>query len=519
MEHKIIVRNTAILITNYDIGDSPKLENNFKMFDRINFKEYHFGMYYDEDDRILYLPRGIDIWFVERALNEKAYIDKNYNKYDYIEEVKLRTLPRDDVQREALKFLIGTGKYKNNESKSQLSLNLATGKGKSYSCIATKAYFEIKSIVITFSTNWLQQWKDYVVEYTNIKANEILTISGSAIVNRLLKTKQEDLSRYKMFLVTHSTIKSYSTKYGWKAIGELFKHIKVGIKFYDESHLNFLNITMIDFYTNVYKTYYITATPARSSEEENYIYKKYFMNVPSIDLYDEDEDPHTKYKAIKYRSKPTAFEIQACRNQYGLDRNRYCNYLTEKEEFHKMLVIIMDLCLKVEGKCLIYIGTNYTISYVYRWILINYPELYNEVGIYTTLTPTELKEEQKEKKIILSTTKSCGAAMDIKKLKMTINLAEPFKSEVLAVQTLGRTRDDNTFYIDLVDMSFEQCRKYYYYKKPIFEKRAVSCTEITLNEYDLDARASEIITNRLKVMQRPLITFESDQPTQLVTFE
>lgn len=504
---KIIVRHSAILVTDYNLGDCPRLENNFRLYDRLTHKYYYLGMYYDAEDRILYLPRGIDIWYVEQALGHKAYIDKDCSKYEYI-DIKLTVAPRDDTQKQALRFLVGAAEYKDNEYKSQLSLNLVTGKGKSYSCIATKVYYQIKSIVITYSTNWLEQWKAYMVQYTSVQPSEVLIIEGSPVINRLLKMKPEQLSKYKMFLVTHATIKSYATKHGWKAIGKLFEHLRIGIKFIDEAHLNFENMTMIDFYTNVYKSYYVTATPARSSEEENMIYGRYFKNIPAIDLFDEEEDPHTKYIAIKFKSKPTPFEVSDCKNQYGLDRNRYCNYLVGKEEFYKLLTVVMDLCLRADGKCLIYIGTNYAIGIIYRWLSIHYPELYNNIGIYTTLTSSELKEQQKEKKIILSTTKSCGAAMDIKGLKMTVNLAEPFKSEVLAIQTLGRTRADDTFYIDIVDMSFIQCRKYYYYKKPIFEKRAVSCTEINLDENELALRDMNIRRDRIARLARPMVSFQ-----------
>ena len=49
--------------------------------------------------------------------------------------------------------------------------------------------------------------------------------------------------------------------------------------------------------------------------------------------------------------------------------------------------------------------------------------------------------------LYLSTTKSAGLGEHIEHLKMTIVLAEPFKSNVIAQQTLGRTRDKNTVYI------------------------------------------------------------------------
>ena len=62
--------------------------------------------------------------------------------------------------------------------------------------------------------------------------------------------------------------------------------------------------------------------------------------------------------------------------------------------------------------------------------------------------------------------------MDIKYLVETVNLAEPFKSRVLAQQSFGRTRGDNTIYKDIVDMGFPQTRAYYNFKKPVFTKYA-----------------------------------------------
>ncbi len=130
------------------------------------------------------------------------------------------------------------------------------------------------------------------------------------------------------------------------------------------------------------------------------------------------------------------------------------------------------------GKTLIYIGTNRAIQTVYDWIIENYPELKDQVGIYTTLITNKIeKEQQLDKMIILSTTKSCGAAIDIKGLKMTMVLGEVFKSKVIARQSLGRTRDKDTTYIDFVDVGFDAVKGCYKAKKEIFEKYATSMTE------------------------------------------
>ena len=42
-------------------------------------------------------------------------------------------------------------------------------------------------------------------------------------------------------------------------------------------------------------------------------------NIPSIELFDDDIDPHTNYIAIKYNSNPKPSDVIACKNQYGLN--------------------------------------------------------------------------------------------------------------------------------------------------------------------------------------------------------
>lgn len=485
--NKIEVRHTSIVINNYEMGDCKQLEYYFSKWNRITFSVSYIGIYYDEQNKRLFLPRGIDIPFVENHVHANAVLVARPDPYDKI-NIRLKSLPRDDVQREALMFMLGEGKYRYNKEKSQLSVNLNTGAGKTYATIAAIAYMGVKAIIITSRTGWLEQWKDKLLEYTDIEKDEIFMISGSPSINRLLKRGSD---KYKIFLCNDSTIRSYAESNGWEAITRLFREIKVGVKAFDEAHLHFDNMAMIDFYTNTTLTYYVTATPARSDEEENRIYSYYFKTVPSIELFDEENDPRTRYLAIIFNSKPSAMNLSDCRNRYGLDRNAYTNYIVGSPIFNQLMHVIMDIIIKTNGKVLIYIGTNAAIQRIYEWIETYYNEFINDVGIYTSMITTN-KKEQLEKKIILSTTKSCGAASDIANLKATIVLAEPFKSEVLARQTLGRTRARDTIYIDCVDEGFAAIKRYYLAKKAVFEKYAIDCRRIRLTATDLETRYKEL---------------------------
>lgn len=499
--HKIIVKNSVIIVTDYELGENPKLESSFKIFDNLTHSYKYLAIEYDELNKILYLPRGTDIWYIERVLECKAYIDHNYDKYDKINPIYIKTLPRDDRQRTALRFMLSAKEFKHNQYKSQYALNLPTGAGKTYISVATAAYLEIKTIIITYSNQWLVQWKERIISYTNIKDEDICRLD-SKIILMILNNKSKNINK-KIYLVTHSTIKSYGDKNGWDKIGELFSKLKIGLKFYDEAHLNFENICRIDFHTNTYMTYYITATLERSDQHENTIYQLYFKNIPSINLFDEDNDPHTHYIALKFNSRPSPQQLSACKSIYGLNRIAYIDYLVSQPNFYKILYIALNTVLpslKYKDKVLIYIGTNNAINIVKTWLESIFPELIGNIGIYTSQIDKVHKRLEKEKTIILSTTKSAGAAEDISNLKFTILAAEPFKSKVIAKQTLGRTRQDGTFYIELVDIGFFHIKNYFQYKLDVYKQYALSINISTFTQFELDNKVIELNNKRSIVL-------------------
>ena len=492
---KIIVRNTSIMITDYTLKQAPKLESNFMTWDPIYHRFDQIGMYYDKDERILYLPRGIDLWYVKKQIGVKTIEHEKNDPYQIIPNILMRSSPRDDKQVEALKFTCGLGDYADNEFLPQLSVNLNTGVGKTYVAIATMAYFKIKTIIITGSNSLLKQWGDKIKEYTNLTSKDIVFISGSPAINRIIKGNSL-APNASVFLCTHGTLRSYADEHGWFMLRQLFRCLGIGIKIFDEAHQNFENMCKIDFATNVYKTYYMTATPARSDFKENRVYMTSFKNIPRIDLFDEDNDPHTDYLAIRYNSRPSPNILSSFHNIYGMDRNKYVEYITRNQYFYMALRVILDMIKGIDGRVLMYIGTNDGILRVYKWLSDNYPEYIGNIGIFTSLVSKDDKIKEREKKIILTTTKSAGAGEDIPNLKVTVLLAEPFKSEVLARQTLGRTRAKNTLYIELVDMGFPALRKYYYYKLPIFNKYASSTSDTTIETYELTIRSERIQKKR-----------------------
>lgn len=130
MGSKIVVRHSSIVINDYERGDCEKIENILSIWNPVNFTIKPLAYYYDEETRKLYLPRGIDISYVEKLFETKAEMDYICDEYSNTNNpIMIKYMPRDDVQKEALRFLLGKQEYTAMNRKSQQSLNLTTGKG------------------------------------------------------------------------------------------------------------------------------------------------------------------------------------------------------------------------------------------------------------------------------------------------------------------------------------------------------------------------------------------------------
>ena len=491
----IDVYRTHVELTDYTLGEFGYIEKQHSIYDKVYHRWEHKGMIYDKDQRKLMLPRGVDIdkmrWMLETV---PVNIVRDSDPYEPMDrKLGIKYSPRDEDQKAAIRFIMGMNEYYYTKEYAMLSLNLNTGKGKSYCAIASLALKGIRTIIITDTVGCLEQWYNFFQQYTDISTDEICWISPNN-VRRLEATCQQH--RHSVYLALHSTLRAYAARVGWQGITSLFHAMKVGVKVYDEAHLDLDNMFRIDCYTNTYLNLYLTATPNRSSYEEDKVFQEYFKGVPMIDLFHQETDPHTKYAGIKFNSHPTAYDISNCKNAYGLDRMGYVNYLVEQPYFHYMLHVLINQTMSKPGKSLWYIGTNNGIAVVYDWILCNYPELAHDVGLFYGEIPKDERRAQLDKKIILTNTKSSGAAIDIPDLREVICLAEPFKSRVLAQQTFGRCRAKDTIYKDIVDTGFIQTKSYYNFKKPIFKKYATECVEVRLKDQELKERAKQILLKR-----------------------
>ena len=125
--HKLEVKHTCIKINNYELGDLPSTEKFFSIWDPIRFQAFPKGIKYDQETKTLYLPRGASIPRLEKDLGVNAFIDQSHDPVQRVNPIMLRYMPRDDIQKQGIQFLLGKGEYEYTARKSQLSVNLGPG--------------------------------------------------------------------------------------------------------------------------------------------------------------------------------------------------------------------------------------------------------------------------------------------------------------------------------------------------------------------------------------------------------
>jgi hypothetical protein len=465
--------------------------------------KYLKGCVYDYETKTLILPRGLN---VERLLNllgsglEPKVITRPDPVMKLEKPIMMKYHPKSEVQREALHFALGIQGYERNKAKTQISINVNTGVGKTYIAIAAAAFLNMKELIITHTRDMMYQWKSEIKSFTDTEDREICVIENGSRDFHAIINGDKDVTEVKYFIVGHASINRFGNNFGWDKISDFFQTIGIGLKVFDEAHKYFDNLLRIDFNTNTWKTIYLTATPERSDREENRIYQASFSAVPAIDLFDENNDPRTHYVALHYSSRPTPYEAVSCDIKHGgfrmFNAAKYADYVVNKPEFFKMLFIVMEIA-RVRGKSIFYIESIHAIDIIYNWMVYTFPELEGQIGILHSKIPDEVRDYQTQMPIILTTIKSCGEGKHIDNLALGVLLAAPYSSKPLLRQVLGRMRNFNTMLIYCIDHGFQKINGYYQSSLGMFAKYALDVSDLNLRGKEkLDGAYMTSLRNR-----------------------
>lgn len=468
---KIKVRHTSTVINDYLLGDCKELERKVSVWHKRTFSSTPYYTY-DPIEKKLTIPRGVDVTFLEKRLNCKAEFD--YEHDDFIKaSFKLKVLPRDDIQRKALAFLVGENDFEYTKPHSQLSLNLTTGDGKTYCCIAAMTFWSMKTLIVTHKENIKSQWHESLLNFTTLDDSHICNIDGSKTMEKLLKLPQAK-NKFKVYLVNHRTIHSYCEKHGWNSLQTVFEHLGIGLKIYDEAHKEFLNTCRMDQHTNTKKTFYVTANFEQSSHEENEVFNYCFSNVMKFGVETlKEKERHIVYMPYFFNSHPTIKECLHVKTRQGFSKNFYCDY---HQENPMMTQICNDLVRSFIANNDERIAVLFSkISYVEKFTSQLKQLLPDEsIGEVHSHLNSEEREKGMHARIIISTPASIGTGDHFENLRCLI-MTEPYSSRITANQVSGRLRylgnNKESYYIELVDTGFEVVYNMYLKRLKFFKKK------------------------------------------------
>lgn len=469
--------HTHYVVPNYELGQCKFLEEKLSVWDDTYFKYKPKGFIYNKEKKELYIERGVDPEFLKNTLKMEMDVEYCADKAATT-SFRLFAGPRDEYQKIALAFLLGKDKYSYTRTRSQVALIAPTDSGKTYTTIAALHFMKMKAIIIVGLNRLKEQWIKSVETFTSIKPEEMCDIDGASTIKKIMKNG----SNCKIFFITHASINAWGRNHGWESVHDLFKKLEVGVKVYDEAHLNFDNIIRTDIYTNTKKTIYLTATFDRSDKNESDVFNICFNNIVR---YGQEikkvKRRHQVYIPILYDSKPTLEERTSCKGlKSSLDRNKYSDYIMSKNIIFDVILYALHILRDNEGKILILSSKISSVEEICNFMKNAFPD--KNVAMYHSKQSLEENEKVHDADIISATPKAFGTGIDIKGLRIIIML-EPFSSNVNAEQFIGRLReyasDAYTFYVEPIDEGFPQSKRMYSKRKKVLKKKCAKILELS----------------------------------------
>lgn len=312
-----------------------------------------------------------------------------------------------------------------------------------------------KALIITPNESLKQQWISTFSKMFDYRSKDLINIAGSNIIDAFM----EDLiDEAEIYFVNHQTLRSYLTSTNGYALHKFFKKLNTGIKVYDESHMEFMNILLTDFFSNTNRTWYLTATFDRSDKTESVCFKRAFNSVIAYGEMQSQEivRKHVIYHVVNINSRISPKDRAKIIGYSGMTSASYGKYAFLEDENNTAYNAILEILKKiknVEGKILIFVPLIEAVDEVVKKLRKDYPD--KSVGAYHSKITKDEKESVEKKDIIVSTIKSLGTGKDIKGLRCVI-CAEPVASKVIIQQVIGRLRpyadDKDTYYFDIVDI-------------------------------------------------------------------
>lgn len=460
---EIRIFHTHIEVYPYKKGDCPQLERMLSKKVTVTIRPYRYRYeqfaFYIQND-ILYIPRGVNTSQLQSWFRTDPTVVYEPDPFAKIKKGSPKLKPKNQLQSDAIDFLVGRNDFTYTARYPQLSLNLETGAGKTYAAIYAVLTLKMRAIMVTHRGAIRTIWYKSLLEKTSMTEDQICLISGSDMIDDVINGKV----KADFYLASHTAISDYASAHGWHRIREFFQAAKIGIKIIDEAHRHFGDTLLIDSFTNTAKTFYLTATFGRGDKSEREVYKR---SLSSAVRFGETESKkalrrHIKAVIVYFQSSPKYGYIPNLEGRLGFSIHKYIDYELDKSngELQHLIQWIIQETKSLEGRVLITTPKIDSSERIYRWLK---DEGYDAGIINSHHKSSDNDVVMEEAEYISATVRGFSDGLDVSKLRVIIN-AEPIGNPITINQLAGRLReyapDKDTYFYHLVDLSIPKCSKW-----------------------------------------------------------
>ena len=356
-----------------------------------------------------------------------------------------------------------------------------------YCGVAITAYHEERAVIIVPFSKLIDQWKEAFTKFTTLEEDDIMVVKGTKSCEKILAGKTKDK---KIFIVMVDTLASARKTLGDLKIIDMLNATQASIKIVDEIHRDMKSICMIEALSNFKRNYYMSASPGRAEQKENWIFKTLFYNVPRFGSgFKTKEEKHINIMVKKYYFTPDVQQSSSIINRrVGMNTRTYEKVLAtakpeQQQSFNNALRDMIAWAKRVmdpDCRILILAQTIDFLHYIKNQIDDIFPE---EVALYHgSLKPSE-KEDALNHKVIVATVGSLGTGADIADLQFTFNVMV-YSNWLDAMQISGRLRKKENItqcYCELVNYGWYKTIKQYEKRKTFLLKRSRTGKIVVIN--------------------------------------
>lgn len=398
--------------------------------------------------------------------------------------------PKNQDQRKIVDYLTGSGAFRKMEGAGAYLVVAGTAAGKSYCAI--KAWTTYGDVLLgTFAqVTHLTNFREELLKFTDLTESEILVIDdGRDTIRRTMK--RGDLEQYKVILVLHRTISNcvqecltdepgkMPRSIGINQFSEFVMAMGVGTHVSDECHLELQSVVQTSLLLNVERTFYLTATPARTEWMEDRV----LQQLLPVDRVVIKQVPRVEAIQLSFNSKPDQQDLLKSVNRRGyFDVPWYFEYLSKDEKWEswfEMTTVVIQECLDQGASSvgLVVAGKLEFLDRVVEQLAVAFPD--KQIGNFSSRVKDKLRAAELDKDIVVTTEKSFNGSVNPKHLSHLLFCA-PIASPVYVEQISGRLRGLDgrpCVLIDVYDVGFDRIREQAKKRRATYKKICKSASD------------------------------------------